>query len=147
MNVSSKVKQFCLSTVPSGCKKCHTLTNAECCTLNYVCSRRSFCWQRLQATQKGHTKGTCTVGLQTAAVINIWHCPKVKVCSAGDYWNSEGCVDCSWFVQHWWWVQHVEGYNWNYWLGKKCIYVHMYLYNYLIPAAAQLLLGSWQFLG
>jgi len=24
MNVSSKVKPFCLPTVPSGCKKCHT---------------------------------------------------------------------------------------------------------------------------
>jgi len=107
-----------------------------------VCSRRSFCWQWLQATQKGHTKGTCTVGLQTAAVIDIWHRPKVKVCSAGDYWNSEGCVDRIWFVQHWCWVQHVEGYNWNYWLGKKCIYVHMYLYNYLHNPCSTVVAGK-----
>ena len=102
------------------------LTNEECCTLNYVCSRRSFFWQRLQVSQKGSTKGTCTVGKQTAAVSGIWHRIKVKVCSAGDYCNSEGCVDWSWFVQHWWWVEHVERYDWIYWLGKKCIYVRTY---------------------
>ena len=35
-------------------------------------------------------------------------------------------------MQHWCWVQHVEGYNWIYWLGKKCIYVYMYIYSYLL---------------